>query len=195
MPKCKGFALVTLSDPAHIQSLLTQWPWDRLTGSAATSTPNNEEAESEVHREARKIRFRAISKSRWNELNEEYLAYRQSLLEEIQANEEEDYIEDWDEHKTRKRRLGSPLGSEYTEKEKVEGAEGNDRQSGVPVTTLASPYPHNCLLFVRNIHPETNKTTLKTLFAGALMTADGAVQVSGVDYVDFNQGMDSVSRF
>ena len=39
---------------------------------------------------------------------------------------------------------------------------------------------------MRNIHPDTNKTTLKSLFAQAFQ--DG----SSLDYVDFSRGMDTV---
>lgn len=47
-------------------------------------------------------------------------------------------------------------------------------------------YPTNCLVFVKNINPQTNKTTLKTLFSRA-------TEASGtIDYVDFNKGLDSV---
>ena len=49
-----------------------------------------------------------------------------------------------------------------------------------------SPYPFGRLVFVRNIHPDTNKTTLKSLFAQAFQ--DG----SSLDYVDFSRGMDTV---
>lgn len=69
-------------------------------------------------------------------------------------------------------------------------------ESSRVVTTLASPYPLGCLLFVRNVHPETNKTTLKTLFSSGLTAggAEGGVLPEGIDYVDFNKGMDSVRR-
>ncbi|THU99683.1 hypothetical protein K435DRAFT_855429 [Dendrothele bispora CBS 962.96] len=66
-------------------------------------------------------------------------------------------------------------------------------------------YPTSCLVFVKNVHPSTNKTTLKKLFGrgfegfggavdGEEGSAGGAGEVGGgggVDYVDFNKGMDT----
>jgi len=67
----------------------------------------------------------------------------------------------------------------------------NGSQSVAWITTLASPYPLNCLVFVRNIHPETNKTTLRKLFSTAFGVASSNNQAEGLDYVDFTKGMDS----
>jgi hypothetical protein len=50
---------------------------------------------------------------------------------------------------------------------------------------LDPDYPPNRLVFVKNVHPETNKTTLRALFESE--------SGGGVDYVDFSKGMDSVS--
>lgn len=56
-------------------------------------------------------------------------------------------------------------------------------------TMLRTPsYPSDCLVFVKNIHPETNKTVLRTLFNCALDT-----DVEAIDYVDFVKGMVTVS--
>ena len=41
-------------------------------------------------------------------------------------------------------------------------------------TTPSSPYPFDCLVLVRNVHPGTNKTTLKSLFAQAFQDQDGS---------------------
>ena len=68
-------------------------------------------------------------------------------------------------------------------------------QVDAPTISLSSPYPTNSLVFVRNIHPETNKTTLRKLLSTAFVAplAKGMALGGGVDYVDFNKGMDSVS--
>lgn len=60
-------------------------------------------------------------------------------------------------------------------------------------------HPPGCLLFVKNLHPQTNKTTLKALFGNVLkatlkgsnvqMDAAGSAEV---DYVDWSKGMSSV---
>lgn len=51
-------------------------------------------------------------------------------------------------------------------------------------------FPQNCLVFVRNIHPDTNKTALRTLFGKPLILSKGVV-----DYVDFSKGLDTVGLF
>ncbi|KAF8484415.1 hypothetical protein JB92DRAFT_1567718 [Gautieria morchelliformis] len=51
-------------------------------------------------------------------------------------------------------------------------------------------FPQNCLVFVRNIHPDTNKTTLRTLFSASLASSKRSV-----DYVDFTKGIDTVGPF
>ncbi|KAG6836024.1 hypothetical protein H0H93_012169, partial [Arthromyces matolae] len=62
-----------------------------------------------------------------------------------------------------------------------------------PKLDLSSPYPYNSLVFVRNIHPETNKTTLRKLFSTAFASslARSEINGDGIDYVDFAKGMDS----
>ena len=68
-------------------------------------------------------------------------------------------------------------------------------------TTPSSPYPLDCLVFVRTIHPGTNKTTLKSLFSQAFQDQDRSGQgherahtptTAGPDYVDFRKGTDTV---
>lgn len=177
-PKCKGFALVTLSSSSHLETLLTRWPWNR---NVDTTTMD---VESETSREARRFGFRTISKSQWNKLNEEYLSYKQSLLQEIAQEDEEYGPYGSQEDRGRQKRPATPSDDEF---------QPEDGPPGKAVTTLSSPYPLGCLLFVRNVHPETNKTTLKTLFSATLNTSETGVE--GIDYVDFNKGMDSVCLF
>ena len=53
-------------------------------------------------------------------------------------------------------------------------------------------YPHGCLAFIKNIHTETNKTTLKKLLSAAFRQ-DGEVATGGeFDYLDYLKGIDSV---
>ncbi|KIP10388.1 hypothetical protein PHLGIDRAFT_50327, partial [Phlebiopsis gigantea 11061_1 CR5-6] len=77
-PKCKGFALVTLAHSQDASFLLRQWPWQRhLTESSDVSES------STAHQSAVRFGFRATTKAHWDELNTEYLAYRQKLLEQL----------------------------------------------------------------------------------------------------------------
>ncbi|KAJ7355840.1 hypothetical protein DFH08DRAFT_1076830 [Mycena albidolilacea] len=157
-PKLKSFALVTFASTTDAESLLAVWPWSRRKQTART-----DEFPS-IASEAMQFGFRALSKARWDELNAEYLAYRTRILADIAPAEPD-----------------VPGPSALPEpKRRVSPA----RDIVAPPPTNMS-YPQNCLVFVRNIHPETNKTTLRTFFAKAVEVKEA------IDYVDFNKGMDS----
>lgn len=164
-----------MSNMEDVEKLLRLWPWDRNS-----MPPENTTVTDEV-REAYKFGFRCLPKARWDELKDEYLAYRTKLLDEIIASEEGvSSLPD----------LPPPprTNEDYTAPV--------DSGPLVPAMDLTSPYPLNCLVFVRNIYPETNKTTLRNLFFNAFKTAiaNHEIQNEGLDYVDFNKGMDSVRR-
>lgn len=63
-------------------------------------------------------------------------------------------------------------------------------------TSHARPdFPPDCLLFLKNLSPSTNKTAIKDLVNGILRDKEN-IAVSGdwqVDYVDWSKGADSVS--
>ncbi|KAJ7154190.1 hypothetical protein C8R46DRAFT_911881 [Mycena filopes] len=175
-PKFKSFALITLADAGDVESLLTTWPWARRQGHTDTAA----DVDSADASDATKFGFRALSKARWDELNAEYLDYRAKILAEEESVE-------------------ATLPPQPLPVPPAQPA--SDRRSPPPVVSVAvnkaphprppSPaqgdmsYPQGCLVFVRNIHPETNKTTLRTFFATAVTSKDA------IDYVDFNKGMDS----
>lgn len=50
-------------------------------------------------------------------------------------------------------------------------------------------FPRGCLVFVRNIHPETNKTTLKALLSQAFGDDPSGQELN---YVDYTKGLDTV---
>ncbi|KAG6810701.1 hypothetical protein H0H93_014795, partial [Arthromyces matolae] len=81
-PTCKGFALVVLGDRLDVDFLLNKWPWNRQLGAQHES-----ELSTEVN-EATKFGFRAIPKSRWTKLRDEYLAHRERLIAEINAHQD-----------------------------------------------------------------------------------------------------------
>ncbi|KAG5636960.1 hypothetical protein H0H81_006264 [Sphagnurus paluster] len=159
-PTCKGFALVVFEDERDANFLLSQWPWDRQ------HTLHGDE-----HSDAVKFGFRALSKTRWEHLKSEYLAYRGRLVAEINAYQEDISV------------LVLPVNSALP-------AELETTKSDTKLLDPSSPYPPNSLVFVRRLHPETNKTTLRKLFATALAGTDDS-QGDGVDYVDYSKGMDS----
>jgi len=175
-PNCKGFALVTLADEQDVQTLLEEWPWGRKPELHDKSSSTTDD----YARESSKFGLRTLSKSRWDQLKDEYLAYQQKLLDELVA-----FNEGPVDH-----RLSNDIHfpEHDEEQETTYQPEPEPKSADAAVTTFASSYPLNCLVFVRNIHPETNKTTLRKLFSAAF----GATSAENLDYVDFNKGMDSV---
>ncbi|KAJ7029395.1 hypothetical protein C8F04DRAFT_43069 [Mycena alexandri] len=112
--------------------------------------------------DAAKFGFRTLPKARWDELNTEYLNYRAKILAE------------------------EPVAATFPLPAAPDAPEPSRRPPSPVMTSAASmSYPQGCLVFVRNIHPETNKTTLRNFFAKAVEAKDA------IDYVDFNKGMDS----
>jgi hypothetical protein len=65
-PKCKGYALVTFLTKSHLEGVLRAWPWRRVP---VTDEHGNA---SPIIKEAHKYGLRAITKARWDTLNEEY---------------------------------------------------------------------------------------------------------------------------
>jgi xRRM domain len=186
-PTCKGFALVTLQTSDDVNFLLHRWPWDRALG--IVQMEGDALSASPVALEASKFGFRTLSKKRWDELREEYLAYRTRLVEEISNFEDAEAVT----------HPPPPSSSPATQKPIAAPVPSPRDVSPMDDDSFtidpSSPYPPNSLVFVRNVHPETNKTTLRKLFTAALVAplTKEVVQGDGVDYVDFNKGMDSVS--
>lgn len=164
----KGFAFVTFSTKELAKQLVDDWPWlaaDRpmhlLDGTPTSATP-------EVT-DAHKYGMRVITKARWEELRDEYLAYRMQLLNVIHEE-------------------GRKSGTKVQQKPAI--AEPGPPPSEPRIFsnyTHQQDYPRGCLTLARNVHTETNKTTLRKLFSSAV----GARQ-DVLDYVDFNKGVDSV---
>lgn len=54
-------------------------------------------------------------------------------------------------------------------------------------------FPQGCLVFVQNVHPQTNKTTLRKLLGRAFEShGSDSGQDDVVDYVDFSKGLEDV---
>lgn len=179
-PKCKGFALVTLADLHDVDVLMHAWPWNHpASRHNQDQKQTSSQQDDEIVRETAKFGLRTLSKSRWDQLKEEYLVYQRELLSELIA--QNDGPSDFRE------------ANEATEPQSYDGysetAHLAPRSSDPMVTTHASPYPLDCLVFVRSVHPETNKTTLRKLFSA---TFGDTSSNNGLDYIDYNKGMDSV---
>lgn len=203
-PVCKGFALVTLQTQEDVEKLVQVWNWDRDDVNDETGE------ETEIAKEALKFGFRTLPKARWDELKAEYLLYRTQLVDEINKFQDKSdaalgqivggtllsMLSDGEET-----RPLSVAGKTKRQSEKVaeldkEGEEGSTEHqtgdNGSPVIDQWSPYPYGCLLFAKNVHPETNKTTLRALFSQASKAASCLDNAGdALDYVDFNKGMDT----
>lgn len=195
---------------------MEQWPWDvpprKNLAEPEESVEESQNANLELRKDARKFGFRCLGKTKWEELKAEYLLYRQQLVDEMNRYQDEEL-----EMRTRKMAAISahrPSGagahtSALVASQKV-AEEGMKRPKDEPVQIQVegpksihsgSKYPSGCLVFVRNLHPETNKTTLRTLFSRAWDedphsdeqgSAGGGG--SGLDYLDYTKGMDRVRQ-
>lgn len=182
VPKCKGFALVTFSSTDTVARLVDEWPW---LPRRATLPPG--EASSTAH-EAVKFGFRVLPKARWDALKEEYLAYRQQLLDEVAG------ASPGAPQRTNAARNGNTrddADDATMAADEPEGARGPTALDGA--LDPSAPFPPKCLVFVRNVHPETNKTTLKALFTAHAFGSDASQgAAAALDYVDYSKGMTSV---
>lgn len=78
----------------------------------------------------------------------------------------------------------------------MEGGPGPSGGQPEPSEVTVSPtaiapalhYPVWCLVFVKNLNPDTNKAVLRSLLASAF-SADSS---DYIDYVDYTKGLDSV---
>jgi hypothetical protein len=155
--------------------------------------------------EATKFGLRVLTKEKWEELRAEYLLYRQELIDEINALQDEDEVgiyrkrgyemhdkeEQITEEDSNQIRVQN---STYIHSTKNAAVAANDPAAIQP----NSAYPSGCLVFVRNVHPDTNKTTLRSLFLHARESCIengidcGKKDDDGLDYLDYTKGMNCV---
>lgn len=175
-PRCRGFALVILSRLEDVEELLLEWPWDR------PSRQNNSPLPADERSQGTPTRLRALSRARWEQLQDEYVAYRADLLSKTAASSVVHRVP----------HAFSPSRADVKPDTKADKTP--TRGDAVQPIDLdpSAPYPPNCLVFVRNVHPETNKTTLRALFSAALSEGGEDLPPDGIDYVDFTKGLDAV---
>lgn len=198
VPVCKGFALVTLASIDVVELLLKAWPWNRLTSSGAeqndalhnqhpdTTLSTDEETRRNLRNEAGRYGLRMLSKKSWEMKKAEYLLYRQQLVEEMNQIQDD--------------ARGMPLAyASDGAKEVKKYTNTLDDKAGTSSASsnldINDPYPYGCLVFVRNINSETNKTTLRSLFNRLCSMSDCLTRPDdggSIDYVDYNKGMDTV---
>ena len=165
----RGFAFVTLSSEDLVRQLADDWPWlsENRTAFLPEGIPGS--ASPDVT-DAQRYGVRATTKARWEELRDEYLVYRTQLLDAVHEEE---------------RKFGTTIQPKFS----LPVPDLPPSTSNGPTRSVGwLDYPRGCLVFARNIHTETNKTTLRRLFSSAIGASENVL-----DYVDFNKGMDSVS--
>jgi hypothetical protein len=164
VPKCKGFALVTLTEPTVVSRLLSFFPYE---SDSAHAPADSSIGESEAH----KTGFRALTKERWDKLQAEYVEYREILLLRIAAD-------------TTTTTTSNPAPN------KIKSTHSGPERTLAPAPAVQPPqpqsYPAGCVLFARHVPPDTNKTALRTRFSALLADA------TALDYVDYTKGLDSV---
>ncbi|KAI0301516.1 hypothetical protein B0F90DRAFT_1628378 [Multifurca ochricompacta] len=166
LPKCKGFALVTLADLSTSSHLLSRFPYKRNNSNSALTGGDTTPEEQE----ARKAGFRTLSKERWEALQAEYIEYRDSLLRPITDSS---YAVPHTIHPP------APTSQHH-----VKNAHDSD-QAEQRGSSCAWSYPRSCVLFVRHVPPDTNKTALRTRFSALLGDS------FALDYVDYTKGLDT----
>ncbi len=116
----------------------------------------------------------------WMAFRDEYLAYRETLLDK---NSDNTPLPDANVSS-----IGPPAPSQSPIASKLIGKEQ---------VREALLFPKDRLVFLNHVHHETNKTTLKNLIRKVLQHPNdpaGPGSVDGiVDYVDYSKGLDSVS--
>ncbi|KAJ3562827.1 hypothetical protein NP233_g9333 [Leucocoprinus birnbaumii] len=197
-PSCKGFALVTFARVSDCQHLEEHWPWTR--GSSADSSEvgpsaiDDDDAKNTAAKTShlpRQYHFRIITKVRWLQLKAEYLTHRQKLVDEMNAYQDA-------QHKRPSKALSPQtpdvMSANASQPSASASAPRRSVETSTPALSPYSPFPPNCLVFVKNVHPETTKTTLRGLLSrglGAQAVQSSQKNHDGLDYVDFSKGMDT----
>ena len=199
-PKCKGFALLTLSEPSVTSHLLAYFPYHRTPVNKHSPTvpadgDDHDEASPE-ELEARKAGFRMLSKERWEALQSEYVQYRDALLHRIATSSSSTAP-------PAPATVPNPSSPESVVTPASKARASQDHQ--VPSTTTSQPpppltpsrhdYPPGCVIFVRHVPTDTNKTALRARFSALLADAgtdNDSTTTAALDYVDYTKGLDSV---
>ena len=170
---------MTLSSKDDVQALIDAWPWDskERANSRATTTEGKGSDRTAEEGAAKANHLRICTRAHLEELRAEYLLYRQRLINEVNQYQDANEVH-WPKETTDQGRCKDSRGMDGSQGEQI-------RPTGI--VPSVSTYPTACLVFVRHVHPETNKTTLRTFFSQAWAEPNDAI-----DYVDYSKNMDSV---
>ncbi|KAF9534609.1 hypothetical protein CPB83DRAFT_888588 [Crepidotus variabilis] len=223
IPYCKGFALVTFSFQEDVEYFLRRWPWEKVQAPAKapealnrnrrSRSSSQEESESDAEKKeereprrgrsgrpeaelARSRGLRVCTKTRWEELRQEYLAYGQRLVEELaQEQDAKTNVESKDGAQVvpaaeslndmlydTKAALFVKEEGKSVKTKPTETTRGKKRNHEEIETQDISGrgYPLGCMVLVRNLHFATNKTALRSIFKRPWK--DDTTTVTYVDY-------------
>ncbi|THH05202.1 hypothetical protein EW145_g4966 [Phellinidium pouzarii] len=186
--KSKGFAFLVLAQMKIVDHLLQRWPWDlavRLENNVLKDV-EKKGVEAAAAYDAREFGFHCLSKKKWEALKRDYISLQRRLLEKtIAASQPEP--SSFSRMPVEETARSPTLNGKYT-KAQNKSTITMQKDSVQPLVYQAQnlSFPSGCLVFIKNVHPETNKTTLRTLFTSAL---DG--MADAIDYVDYNKGLDN----
>ncbi|KAG9083598.1 hypothetical protein FRC06_004463 [Ceratobasidium sp. 370] len=170
----RGQAFVVFSTVEMAQTFSERWTWNALTepkdSVSSRQAPGKWNTEDTVMAAAASG-LRSITKTRWDKLKSEYLDHQARVLRQNPKSQRQPPAN-----------LGQPSSSPPTQTPVSSATHSKPSR-----VTRPPPFPPGILVFVRRLHPETNKTTLKTLFARAFPDGSG----DGIEYLDFQKGVDS----
>ena len=126
----------------------------------------------------------ALHRSQWTKLKDEYLEH-QTNMGEISVPESE---QSFQTPTVSSPRLPSKPKS-------VTNTPISDVTKGIQPTPPLPTYPIGCLVFAKNVHPETNKTALRALFSAVFENGNTDGKFSQIDYIDYTRGLDVVRGF
>ncbi|KDN49273.1 hypothetical protein RSAG8_01975, partial [Rhizoctonia solani AG-8 WAC10335] len=163
----QSFVVFATSELAH--AFCKRWCWNPSHGTAATKCAELKAGERwsrEAAEEAAGVcGFRSLSKSQWDKLKAQYLEHQARVLKQTPRRPKAD--------KTPTTNAPNPPAPAPA----PQPSETSTPRPTPRPPPFPPPFPPGILVFIKRLHPETNKTTLKILF--------GRGAPNGVEYIDF----------
>ncbi|CUA67836.1 hypothetical protein RSOLAG22IIIB_03266 [Rhizoctonia solani] len=167
----RGQAFVVFATEELANTFCKRWGWNASRDTSVTKHPElkpserwNKDLAEEV---AGTCGFRSLSKPQWDKLKAEYLEHQACVLKQA----------------PRRPKIDKPTPADAPNIPAPAPAPQPNQISTPRSAPRPPPFPPGILVFIKRLNPETNKTTLKTLFSR------GAP--NGVEYIDFQKGIDS----
>ena len=122
-------------------------------------------------------------RSQWTKLKDEYLEHQKHMKETSLPETE--------------RSLQTPPVSSHQLPNKPKAIMTTTVSDLASTKRIPPPptYPIGCLVFVKNVHQETNKTALRELFSAVFKNESADQKLSQIDYVDYTRGLETVRGF